>query len=68
MNKTMNSRQLDAELIMISEARHHDPFTVLGRHKKGGLTVVRAFMPHATEISIAEGNFPLKRKRPADPH
>jgi 1,4-alpha-glucan branching enzyme len=61
MNKTMNSQQLEAELIMISEARHHDPFTVLGRHKKGGLTVVRAFMPHATEVFIAEGSIPLER-------
>jgi 1,4-alpha-glucan branching enzyme len=57
----MNSHQLDAELIRISEARHHDPFSVLGRHHEDGSTVVRAFMPHATEVAIAEGSLPLER-------
>ncbi len=62
----MNSHQLDAELIRISEARHHDPFAVLGRHERDGLTVVRTFMPHASEVSIAEGNVPLQRIHGSD--
>ena len=57
----MNSRQLDAEMHRISEARHHDPFAVLGRHQADGSTVVRTFMPHATEVFIAEGSIPLER-------
>jgi 1,4-alpha-glucan branching enzyme len=57
----MNPPQLDAELIKISEARHHDPFAVLGRHERDGSTVVRTFMPHAAEVFIAEGGIPLER-------
>jgi 1,4-alpha-glucan branching enzyme len=57
----MNSRNLGAELLKISEARHHDPFAVLGRHQENGQTVVRTFMPHATEVFIAEGGLCLER-------
>ena len=57
----MNTQQLDAELHRISEARHHDPFAVLGRHQGDGSVVVRTFMPHATEVLIAEGGIPLAR-------
>ncbi|GAB1393399.1 1,4-alpha-glucan branching protein GlgB [Rhodocyclaceae bacterium] len=52
---------MNAELTRIIEARHHDPFAVLGRHPDKAGTVVRAFIPHATEVSIAEGNLPLRR-------
>lgn len=62
----MNSQQLDTELIRISEARHHDPFTVLGRHEKDGVTVVRTFMPYATEVSIADGSITLERMPGSD--
>ncbi len=57
----MNPAQLAAELTRISEARHHDPFSVLGRHPDGDQVVVRAFNPHATEMFIAEGGLPLER-------
>ncbi|PKL46154.1 MAG: 1,4-alpha-glucan branching enzyme [Candidatus Riflebacteria bacterium HGW-Riflebacteria-2] len=57
----MNSPQLDSELIRISEARHHDPFALLGRHPVGDSTLVRAFLPNVTDVSVAEGELPLKR-------
>lgn len=62
----MNSRHPDEELLKISEARHHDPFTILGRHEGNDSTVVRTFMPHATEVFIAEGNIPLERLAGSD--
>ncbi len=55
---------MKTELTRIVEARHHDPFAVLGCHadsKDGKTVVVRAFIPHAVEIAIAEGNLPLRR-------
>ncbi len=52
---------LDTERLRISEARHHDPFAVLGRHQEGGASVVRAFIPLATEVRIAEGGLALTR-------
>jgi 1,4-alpha-glucan branching enzyme len=57
----MKKNTLDTELRRICEARHHDPFAVLGRHGAGAETVVRAFLPHAATARIAEGNLPLSR-------
>ncbi|MEE9494496.1 MAG: 1,4-alpha-glucan branching protein GlgB [Gammaproteobacteria bacterium] len=49
---------LSEALIRIIEARHHDPFEVLGRHSKGDSTIVRAYLPTASTVSIAEtGDF-----------
>ena len=55
---------MNAELTRIIEARHHDPFAVLGCHpdgKDGKTVVVRAFIPLAVEVTIAEGNLPMCR-------
>ena len=41
-------------MVRILEARHHDPFEVLGRHLDGDKAVVRAFIPHATGVRIEE--------------
>jgi 1,4-alpha-glucan branching enzyme len=57
----MSHAELAAELTRISEARHHDPFSVLGRHPDGDQVVVRVFNPHATEVFIAEGGLPMER-------
>ncbi|MGE5154233.1 MAG: GlgB N-terminal domain-containing protein, partial [Bdellovibrio bacteriovorus] len=37
--------KLPEPLQRIVEARHHDPFEVLGRHPAGGRVTVRAFLP-----------------------
>src|SRR5260221_14030281 len=34
----------------ISEGRHSDPFHYLGLHKEGDKTVVRAFLPEASNV------------------
>ena len=52
---------LDPALQKIIEARHHDPFEVLGRHQEKGGTVVRVFIPNAVTVSIAEGELPMQR-------
>jgi 1,4-alpha-glucan branching enzyme len=62
----MTDTRLAAELTRISEARHHDPFSVLGRHPDGDQVVVRAFNPYATEMFIAEGGMPLERMPGSD--
>jgi len=45
----------------ILEARHHDPFEVLGRHDDPEGNVVRVFMPRAESIRIAGGGPELGR-------
>ena len=57
----MAAPSIDKELQRIIDARHHDPFAVLGRHAHGGETVVRVFNPRAEAVAIVEGNLPLER-------
>src|SRR4030088_754999 len=42
--------KLPAEAYAIIEGRHSDPFHYLGLHTEGGKTVVRAFLPEATNV------------------
>ena len=57
----MSSVSMDQDFERIAQARHHDPFSVLGRHRENGSDLIRAYLPRADEVSIAEGNIPLER-------
>ena len=57
----MNQDTVAAELARISEGRHHDPFSVLGRHVEGGHAVLRACIPFASEVRIAELGMQMTR-------
>ncbi len=50
----------------LQEARHHDPFAVLGKHQQGSDCAVRAFLPDATEASMLEGALPMQRLADSD--
>jgi 1,4-alpha-glucan branching enzyme len=43
---------LNNELIKIIEARHHDPFSILGRHPEGENITIRAFLPNTSQATI----------------
>jgi len=43
MNKPSKKNTLDSNIVKIIEAKHHDPFSVLGRHSHGNKTVIRHF-------------------------
>ena len=58
--------RLDEDLRRLLEARHHDPFAVLGRHDGEGGTLVRIFIPQAEEVSIVEGGRRLSRLGDSD--
>jgi 1,4-alpha-glucan branching enzyme len=49
----METAHIDDALQLIIDARHHDPFAVLGRHPAGDQTLVRVFNPLAAEVAIA---------------
>jgi len=55
-----------AELKLITEARHHDPFAVLGKHRTPQGELIRAYLPGAKSASIAEGDVPLLRMNGSD--
>ena len=52
---------LAPELIKIIEARHHDPFSVLGRHTSGGREIIRAFLPEAASVRLGERGAQMER-------
>ncbi len=57
--KTLSS--LDNDLIRVQEARHHDPFSVLGRHGNDTETVIRVFNPQANEVILADNGAIFQR-------
>ena len=57
---------LDAAQLAICEARHHDPFNVLGRHSEAGETVIRVFAPHTESLSIKKTGASFKRLGKSD--
>lgn len=61
MTKPSQPTPLDSDLIRIIEAKHHDPFSVLGRHTANGKTVIRAFLPYAETVSIGEKGPAMQR-------
>jgi 1,4-alpha-glucan branching enzyme len=46
------AKQLNDDLIQISEARHHDVFSILGRHKKDTLTTITVYAPYIETINL----------------
>ena len=57
----MENSHLDSERQLITESRHHDPFAILGRHQDDGGVVLRAYIPLASEVRVAEGGMTLSR-------
>jgi 1,4-alpha-glucan branching enzyme len=45
---------LALDLQCLLEARHHDPFAVLGRHEGGSGVIVRVLLPQAESVRIGE--------------
>jgi 1,4-alpha-glucan branching enzyme len=58
---TQQAPQVPESLHRIIEARHHDPFEVLGRHIDGDRATVRVFLPDAEAASLLEASEPFAR-------
>ncbi|MHB8472838.1 MAG: 1,4-alpha-glucan branching protein GlgB [Gammaproteobacteria bacterium] len=52
---------LSEDLRALIEARHHDPFAVLGRHVESGMTQLRAFIPGARQVALDQYDITLQR-------
>jgi len=52
MNKPSKTNTLDSELIKLTEAKHHDPFALLGRHGQGRDNIIRVYLPYAETVRI----------------
>ncbi|MGH8397001.1 MAG: 1,4-alpha-glucan branching protein GlgB [Gammaproteobacteria bacterium] len=56
-----DSKAMDIELQRVIEARHHDPFMVLGPHRHAGRAMVRAFLPNAKSVALSVNGKPMLR-------
>ena len=57
---------LSIDLKRIVEARHHDPFAILGRHGDTANTTIRVFLPRTQSVRIVDNNEPLIRVTDSD--
>ncbi len=53
--ETPANNRLDTDSIKIIEAKHHDPFSVLGRHPHGKLFKIKLYLPYAETVTFANG-------------
>lgn len=61
METTVELNSLAGDMVRISDARHHDPFAVLGRHSLDNQVEVRVYIPGASEVRIADGDRLMQR-------
>jgi 1,4-alpha-glucan branching enzyme len=59
--KKQKSTPLDADFIRIGQAKHHDPFSVLGRHTKSDQDVINVYLPYAETVCFGHNKTPLQR-------
>ena len=52
---------LASDLEKIIQARHFDPFSVLGKHSSGNTDIVHVFKPRAKELHIVGADSPMVR-------
>ena len=66
MNKPSRQKLLDSDLIKISEAKHHDPFSVLGLQNVLGEDLVRVYLPYAESAWIGDNRAAMTRLPDSD--
>ena len=53
--------EISTAIQRLLECRHHDPFSLLGKHNYAGEVLVRALIPGAAWVRIAENGASLQR-------
>ncbi|ASF45111.1 1,4-alpha-glucan branching protein GlgB [Methylovulum psychrotolerans] len=59
--KKQSTSTLDADSLKIIAAKHHDPFSVLGRHTVNNQTIIKAYLPYAETVSFKDNGAGLTR-------
>jgi len=57
---------LQADLQRIMETRHHDPFSILGRHVEGDTARICIFKPHVEQLTVGAQRLPMRRLENSD--
>ena len=63
---TQNKSELSGELTRLTEARHHDPFNVLGKHVDGKQATIRVYLPHTKSVRLVNIDESLTRLGQSD--
>jgi len=66
MNKPSRQKLLDSDLIKISEAKHHDPFSVLGMQNVLGEDLIRVYLPYAESVCVGDDRAKMARVPDSD--
>mgnify|MGYP000727551026 FL=1 len=61
LNKSTKQNPLDSELLKISDAKQHDPFSILGRHTLNAKTTVTVYLPYAETVEFVGSKSKLER-------
>ncbi len=61
LNRQTPRQRISSALRRIIEASHHDPFSVLGCHRRSGKALIRLFLPQAERVSVEGLSQPLDR-------
>jgi len=64
--KSTPSSPEQADLQRILQARHHDPFSVLGCHIQADTATVCVFKPRVKQLSIGDQRLPMQRMENSD--
>ncbi|MCD2450850.1 1,4-alpha-glucan branching protein GlgB [Methylicorpusculum oleiharenae] len=59
--KKQSLPKLGTDFIKIIEAKHHDPFAVLGRHSHNDTVKITLYLPYAETVRFAETKIPIPR-------
>ncbi|MDZ4150719.1 GlgB N-terminal domain-containing protein, partial [Methylicorpusculum sp.] len=59
--KKQSPPKLGTDFIKIIEAKHHDPFAVLGRHPHNDSVKITLYLPYAESVSFADTKIPIPR-------
>ncbi|OYV21062.1 MAG: 1,4-alpha-glucan branching enzyme [Methylococcaceae bacterium NSP1-2] len=59
--KKQSTNILSADFIKITEAKHHDPFSILGRHRKNKQDQVTVYLPYAESVCFSHNDAALTR-------
>ena len=62
----MQTNKLDQGEIKISAAKHHDPFSVLGRHLKNNQINIKVYLPYAESVCLSHNGATLNRLTGSD--
>ncbi len=61
MNKPLTQFKLDSDTTKIIDAKHHDPFSVLGPHTVNNKDIIKVFLPYAETVQLGKNGAEFER-------